>query len=85
MIFFQIGATTGGVNPKINNMLQGYKVAKYDLIWINDSALFGKLPGASLIYCTSCIKKWTIRKSFSSLQSGLSNMYDVYDSDFILV
>ncbi|CAB3979957.1 Ceramide glucosyltransferase [Paramuricea clavata] len=33
-------ATTGGVNPKINNMLQGYKVAKYDLIWINDSALF---------------------------------------------
>lgn len=43
-VHFYVGATTGGVNPKINNMLQGYKVAKYDLIWINDSALFGKLP-----------------------------------------
>jgi ceramide glucosyltransferase len=39
---FYLGATTGGVNPKINNMLQGYKVAKFDLIWINDSALYGK-------------------------------------------
>ena len=37
-----VGATTGGVNPKINNMLQGYKIAKYDLLWINDSSLYGK-------------------------------------------
>ncbi|XP_046845546.1 ceramide glucosyltransferase-like isoform X2 [Xenia sp. Carnegie-2017] len=34
------GGGVGGVNPKINNMLQGYKVAKYDLLWINDSSLF---------------------------------------------
>lgn len=35
------GGGVGGVNPKINNMLQGYKFAKYDLLWINDSSLFG--------------------------------------------
>lgn len=30
-------AKTIGVNPKINNMNQGYKAAKYDLLWICDS------------------------------------------------
>jgi hypothetical protein len=30
-----------GVNPKINNMNQGYKAAKYDLLWICDSAIKG--------------------------------------------
>jgi len=28
-----------GVNPKVNNMIQGYKVAKYDKIWISDSSM----------------------------------------------
>ncbi|XP_065069867.1 ceramide glucosyltransferase-B-like [Rhopilema esculentum] len=28
-----------GVNPKVNNMMQGYNVAKYNLIWISDSSL----------------------------------------------
>ncbi|CAH3173135.1 unnamed protein product [Porites evermanni] len=30
-------AKTIGVNPKINNMNQGYKAAKYNLLWICDS------------------------------------------------
>ena len=49
ILWLKIGATTGGVNPKINNMLQGYKVAKYDLIWINDSGLFGKSAHMELL------------------------------------
>ena len=36
-------AKTIGVNPKINNMNQGYKAAKYDLLWICDSNIKGKL------------------------------------------
>lgn len=34
---------TVGVNPKINNMNQGYKAAKYKLLWICDSAIQGIL------------------------------------------
>lgn len=30
-------AKTIGVNPKINNMNQGYKAAKYNLLWICDN------------------------------------------------
>ena len=36
-------AKTIGVNPKINNMNQGYKAAKYDLLWICDSNIRGKV------------------------------------------
>lgn len=36
-------AKTIGVNPKINNMNQGYKAAKYDLLWICDSNIKGNL------------------------------------------
>ena len=36
------GAETVGVNPKINNMIQGYKAAKYECLWICDSAIRGK-------------------------------------------
>ena len=38
---FFAAAKTIGVNPKINNMNQGYKAAKYDLLWICDSNIKG--------------------------------------------
>lgn len=38
---FSVAAKTIGVNPKINNMNQGYKAAKYDLLWICDSNIKG--------------------------------------------
>ena len=36
-----------GINPKINNMLAGYKAAKYQFIWISDSNIKSKC-----MYCT---------------------------------
>ena len=35
------GGEDVGVNPKISNMLQGYLVAKYDVLWISDSGCLG--------------------------------------------
>jgi ceramide glucosyltransferase len=32
-----IGDENVGINPKVNNMIRGYKMAKYDLIWMYDS------------------------------------------------
>ena len=37
-----IGAKKIGVNPKINNMAQGYDAAKYDHILISDSGVKSK-------------------------------------------
>ena len=50
-------ATTIGVNPKINNMNQGYKAAKYNLLWICDSNIRGNLTvwfkiQSNLLYAT---------------------------------
>ena len=50
-------AKTIGVNPKINNMNQGYKAAKYDLLWICDSNIKGNLE---------CSNHATIRHSAPS-------------------
>ena len=33
------GAKNVGINPKINNMIQGYEVAKYEFILISDAGL----------------------------------------------
>ena len=41
LLSFTAAAKTIGVNPKINNMNQGYKAAKYDLLWICDSNIRG--------------------------------------------
>jgi len=35
------GAKRVGVNPKVNNMVQGYEFARHDLILISDCGLRG--------------------------------------------
>ncbi|KAK9695765.1 Ceramide glucosyltransferase [Basidiobolus ranarum] len=40
-----IGENLIGVNPKINNLIQSYETAKYDIVWILDSNVF-TYPGS---------------------------------------
>ena len=36
------GAKNDVVNPKINNMLQGYDSVKYDHLWMSDANIMGQ-------------------------------------------
>jgi len=40
--FACIGASSVGVNPKINNMLCAFNAAKYEVLWISDSGILGE-------------------------------------------
>ena len=52
-----VGGCTGakriGVNPKVNNMVQGYEFARHDLILISDCGLRSKsvLTRLSIMCC----------------------------------
>ncbi|KAF9349380.1 hypothetical protein BGX26_012302 [Mortierella sp. AD094] len=35
-----IGEKNVGINPKINNMIQSYETAKYDIVWVCDSNVY---------------------------------------------
>ncbi|KAF9025528.1 hypothetical protein CPC16_006118 [Podila verticillata] len=35
-----IGEKVVGINPKINNMIQSYETAKYDMVWVCDSNVY---------------------------------------------
>ena len=37
------GASSVGVNPKINNIYEAYEAAHYNLLWISDSNIISKL------------------------------------------
>ena len=39
---FLSGAQNVGVNPKINNMMNGYEAAKYPLLLISDASIASK-------------------------------------------
>lgn len=52
-----IGARKVGVNPKINNMVQGYEAAKYNHVLISDSGL--KMKEDTLMVMMSCFGETT--------------------------
>lgn len=52
-----IGARKVGVNPKINNMAQGYEAAKHNLVLISDSGL--KMKEDTLTVMLSCFSETT--------------------------
>ncbi|EDO33721.1 predicted protein, partial [Nematostella vectensis] len=54
---------TVGVNPKINNMNQGYKAARYDYLWICDSGIM--------------VHPNTLREMVSHMSSGVGMVHQI--------
>jgi hypothetical protein len=53
-----------GINPKINNMSQGYEVAKYELFMISDAGLKSEVSFASsFFYDTQDAKRKKFNKT----------------------
>ncbi len=43
LVFLCTGASSVGINPKINNINLAYNSTEYDILWLSDSNIISKL------------------------------------------